>query len=280
MKGSGQLLRGYYTAASGMTTQQRRQDTLSNNIANAQTPGFKQDEAAVRAFPELLIKRMGQENLPTTRQFSVPHDQNIGSINTGVYVQETIADHQQGGLQETGMTTDMALVNGIIPDEMGSIFFTVQNAAGEERYTRNGNFTIDGEGFLTTNQGYYVLDQAGEPIFTDGQSFSVTSEGIVEVGDQAIPLNIAYTANVNDLIKDDEDLFTLTDEAGEMVDARGLAGLSFSVEHRFLETSNVDQVQTMTNMMQAYRLFETNQQVLRAYDQSMDIAVNQIARLT
>lgn len=274
------MLRGYYTAASGMTTQQRRQDTLSNNIANAQTPGFKQDQASIRSFPELLIKRIDSETLPTVRNFTLPIDQSIGSINSGVYVQETIVDHQQGGLLETGMPADMALINGIIPDETGSIFFTVQNANGELRYTRNGNFTVDGEGFLTTNQGYYVLNQAGEPIFTDGQDFTVTSEGQVEVAGAQIPLNIAYAADVNQLIKDDEDLFVPGEEVDEPADARTVAGLSFSVEQHFLEHSNVDQVQTMTEMMQAYRLFETNQKVLQAYDQSMDIAVNQIGRLT
>lgn len=274
------MLRGFYTAASGMQAQQRRQEALSNNLANAQTPGFKQDQAALRAFPELLINQVGKKNIPTTRPFSVPTQQPIGSINTGVYVQETISDHQQGGLQETGMTTDMALINVELPDETGGIFFAVQNADGEVRYTRNGNFTIDGEGYLTTNQGYYVLNQAGEPIFTDGQVFSVTSEGELEVGGTIIPLNIAYTENVNDLIKDDHDLFTFTEGTGEAVDARGVAGLTFAVQQRYLENSNVDLVQTMTDMMQAFRLFEANQKVLQAYDQSMDIAVNQVGRLT
>ena len=106
--------------------QQRRQEETSNNLANAQTPGFKQDQAALRAFPELLINQVGKKNIPTTRPFSVPTRQPIGSINTGVYVQETISDHQQGGLQETGMTTDMALINVELPDETGGIFFAVQ----------------------------------------------------------------------------------------------------------------------------------------------------------
>lgn len=279
-RGRSNVLRGYYTAASGMSTQQRRQDTLSNNIANAQTPGYKQDQAAIRSFPELLIKRAGGDNMPTTRQTRLPNSTTIGSLNTGVYVQETIPDFAQGGLRETGMSTDMALINGEFPDETGGLFFAVQNAAGEERYTRNGNFTIDGQGFLTTNQGYYVLDQDGEPIFTDGQTFSVSDGGVVNVGDQEIPLAINYTENVYNLIKDDEDLFLLAEDEGMMIDARGVEGLSFSTQQAFLESSNVDAVQTMTDMMQAYRLYETNQRVLQAYDQSMDIAVNRIGRLT
>ncbi|WP_182199844.1 flagellar hook-basal body protein [Paraliobacillus salinarum] len=275
------MLRGYYTAASGMMTQQRRQDTLSNNIANAQTPGYKQDQAAVRAFPELLIQRMESKKIPTvTGGFNVPNHQTIGSINTGVYVQETIADFEQGSLRETGLTTDMALINGTIPDETGGLFFTVQNNDGDVRYTRNGNFTVDGEGFLTTSNGLYVLDEAGNPIETDGQTFNVTDDGVIQVGGQAIPIGVAYSPNVNDLVKDGEGLFAL-DEAGQAIgNARENQNVTFNVQQKFLETSNVDTIQTMTDMMQAYRMFETNQKVLQAYDKSMDKAVNQIGRLT
>lgn len=273
------MLRGYYTAASGMITQQRRQDTLSNNMANAQTPGFKQDQAAIRSFPEHMVKRMDSKSLPTTRQFNVPFNQQVGPLTTGVYIQETLPSHEQGSLLQTGMSTDMALENGTFPDETGAMFFMIQNNDGDVRYTRNGNFTVDGEGYLTTPRGYYVLDDAGERIFTDGQSFDVTPEGIVETFAGAVGLGIGYTANHHDLIKDDEDLFMLMNDEAEVVNARATAGLTFNVHQTFLESSNVDPAQTMVDMMQAYRLFETNQQVLRSYDQSMDIAVNQIGRL-
>ncbi|GGM32431.1 flagellar hook-basal body complex protein FlhO [Paraliobacillus quinghaiensis] len=274
------MLRGYYTAASGMMAQQRRQESLSNNIANAQTPGFKQDQTSIRAFPELLIKRMESNELSTANGFRAPKNKTIGSINTGVYLQETIPDYAQGGLKDTGIATDMALINGTLPDETGSIFFTVQNAAGEERYTRNGNFTVDGAGFLTTNQGYYVLDNDGNPIATGGQTFSVSSNGIIQVDGQEIPLAINYSPNANDMVKDDENLFAMSEDGAAMEDARATAGLSYTVQQKYLENSNVDAVQTMTDMMRAYRMFETNQKVLQAYDQSMDKAVNQIARLT
>jgi len=277
------VLRGYYTAASGMRTQQRRQDTLSNNIANAQTPGFKQDQAMTRSFPELLVKRMGDETIKTRTNKQLSLSNKVGPLTTGVYVHETLVDQTQGTMQETGMTTDIALVNGTLPDADGSLFFTVQNAEGEARYTRNGNFTVDGEGYLTTNQGYYVLDETGEPVFTGGQTFDVTPDGIVQVAGANIPLQINYIANTDDLIKDDENLFTLTEQEGEVVgnmnNARGIAGLAFSTQQGYLESSNVDEAQTMVDMMQAYRLFESNQQVVKAYDKSMEIAVNQIGRL-
>ncbi len=277
------MLRGYYTAASGMKTQQRRQDTLSNNLSNAQTPGFKQDQAMVRSFPEMLVKRMGDEEIKTRSNKQLSFSNQIGPMTTGVYVHETLADQTQGTLQETNITTDLALVNGNIPDQDGALFFTVQNADGDVRYTRNGNFTVDGEGYLTTNQGYYVLSDAGAPVFTNGENFTVTPEGVLTTAAGATPLQINYTTNQYDLMKDDENLFSLTEEDGEVIgemeNARDVAGVTFSVSQGFLEASNVDSGQTMVEMMQAYRLFESNQQVIKAYDKSMEVAVNQIGRL-
>ena len=266
------MLRGFYTAASGMIAQQRQQESLANNIANVNTPGYKADQATLRAFPELLMQQMGSQRIPTTRGFSLPIGQQIGTLNTGVYVQETIPNFEQGDLRETGVTTDLALANGILPDETGSLFFTVQNEAGEVRYTRNGNFTVDGQGYLTTNQGYYVLDQVGNTIPTNSLEFTVNPEGILQVEGQNIPLGIAYTDNVNDFVKEGNGLFN--GEAGILP-----AGTTFTVQQGFLEGSNVDSLTSMTQMMQSYRMFETNQRVLKAYDESMGKAVNEIGRL-
>ncbi|SES87401.1 flagellar basal-body rod protein FlgG [Oceanobacillus limi] len=267
------MLRGFYTAASGMISQQRHQEALANNIANANTPGYKADQATLRAFPEMLMHEMGGKNIPTQNNVKFPIRNPIGSLNTGVYVDEMVPNYMQGDIRDTGISTDLALVNGNMPDETGSIFFTVQNAAGEERYTRNGNFTVDGQGYLVSNQGYYVLDQAGNPIQTDGMEFHVTDNGVIQLdGGQNIPLGIAYTENANDLEKEGNDLFA--GEAGAVPE-----GATFTVQQGFLEGSNVDAMQSMTEMMEAYRMFETNQRVLKAYDESMDKAVNDVGRI-
>lgn len=266
------MLRGFYTAASGMMTQMRNQEAITNNIANANTPGYKGDQATIRAFPEMLIQQAGSSNLPVTRNVNVPYHHPIGSINTGVYVQEFVTDFSQGPLEETGKTTDMALVNGELPDETGGLFFTVQNADGEPRYTRNGNFTVDGEGFLVTNQGYYVLDATGEPIETGGMEFNVTQDGVLEVPGAETELGIRYVPDVNDLIKEGNDVF-----AGESEPVP--AGATYTTRQGFLEQSNVNELQAMTEAMNAYRIFETNQRVLRAYDESMSQAVSDIGRV-
>jgi len=266
------MLRGFYTAASGMMTQMRNQEAITNNIANANTPGYKGDQATIRAFPEMLIQQAGSNNLPVTRNVDVPYQHSVGSINTGVYVQEFVTNFEQGPLEETGKTSDMALVNGELPDETGSLFFSVQNAEGEPRYTRNGNFTVDGEGFLVTNQGYYVLDAAGNSINTGGMEFNVTQDGVLETPDAQTQLGIRYVADVNDLIKEGNDVF-----AGESEPVPAEA--AFTVDQGFLEQSNVDELQAMTDARNAYRIFETNQRVLRAYDESMSQAVSDIGRV-
>lgn len=272
------MLRGFYTAASGMITQQRKQEALANNIANANTPGYKADEATIRAFPEILIQQMDTKRLPTERGLNLPVRQPIGSLNTGVYVHETIPNFAQGDIKETGISTDIALINRQLPDEAGGLFFSVQQDDGEVRYTRNGNFTVDGQGYLVTNEGYYVLDIAGNPIQTNNLDFNVTSDGIFETDDgQVIPLGITYVENTNALVKEGNDLYRAEEDANPI--QPDVAGATYTVQQGFLERSNVDALQSMTKMMEAYRLFETNQRVLRAYDESMDKAVNEIGRL-
>lgn len=270
------MLRGLYTSTSGMITQQRHQEALANNLANVNTPGYKADQTAIRSFPEMLIRQLGSRTVPTTNELTLPVNNPVGPLNTGVYVQEEIPHFSQGNLKETQLTTDVALVNGVMPDETGDLFFTVQNDDGDIRYTRNGNFTVDGEGYLTTAQGQYVLDENNNPIFTDNLEFIVTAEGNLVTDEGQVPLNITYIANTNDLVKEGHDLYN-GDEA-EAVFANN-TDAEFTVEQGFIEMSNVDTGQTMAQMIQAYRSFEMNQRVLRAYDDSLEKAVNDIGRI-
>ncbi|WP_281974488.1 flagellar hook-basal body protein [Halobacillus litoralis] len=273
------MLRGFYTAASGMMANQRMQETLSNNMSNANTPGYKADQGTMRAFPELLIEQMGSESIPVSRGLNVPVRGHVGSLNTGVYMQEAIPSFAQGDIRETGVGTDFALIQGTVPDESGSIFFNVQNEAGEERYTRNGNFTVDGEGFLTTNQGYYVLDDTGNPINTGGMEFDLSSNGTLAVGGQEIPLGLSYSPEAGSMVKEGNDLFQAAENGEPIENARENGAVEFNVRQNFLEQSNVDANRTMTEMMNTYRSFEMNQRVLKAYDQSMQKTVTEIGRI-
>jgi flagellar basal-body rod protein FlgF len=272
------MLKGFYTAASGMLTQQRRTEMLANNMANINTPGFKGDQASLRAFPEMLLQRVQQQP-----GINAPIQKTIGSLNTGVYMQEAIPMFLQGNIKETTMKTDVALLDINFPSDpetgrAGSVFFTVENADGEARYTRNGNFTLDGAGFLTTASGMYVLDPQGNRIQLSSDQFSINEEGYITGSNgETGRLGVGYSQDPLSMVKEGDGLFR--SEAGALVNAYNTNGIQFKMQQGYLEQSNVDASQTMTDMMTAYRAFEANQKVLQAYDTSLQKAVNEVGRI-
>jgi flagellar basal-body rod protein FlgF len=277
------VLRGFYTAASGMLSQQRRVEMLTNNIANANTPGYKADQASLRAFPDMLLTRLHTTSIPTKEPRSFRSQRPIGELNTGVYMQEMMPLFLQGDIKETGQNTDIALIDSNIPVDAetgmkGALFFVVENGNGEIRYTRNGNFTLDAEGFLTTQDGFYVLDENGRRIQLTSENFKVTKDGTIFENDVPVTrINIAFAANPNRVVKEGNGLFR--SEAGVLPSAIGNPNVTYQLQQGFLERSNVDLARSMTDMMAAYRAFEANQKILQAYDKSMDKAVNEIGRI-
>ncbi len=277
------MLRGFYTAAAGMMTEQRRVEMLTNNIANANTPGYKADEAVLRSFPEMLLASLDETAIPTKETRSFSNRKTIGSINTGVYMQEMIPKFLQGDLKETGQSTDIALVDGTLPVDAatgtkGALFFVVQNENGEIHYTRNGNFTLDAQGYLTTNDGFYVLDENGQRIRLTSDNFKVRSDGtIFENNARVARLNVVFAANPNTVVKEGNGLFRSAN--GALPSAINNPNVTYQLKQGFLERSNVDVARAMTDMLSAYRAFEANQKILQAYDKSMDKAVNEIGRL-
>lgn len=278
------MFRGFYTVASGMLSQQRKTEMLTNNMSNANTPGYKADQASMRAFPEMLMDRMDSTSIPTEKKLSLPFNQRVGALNTGVYMQETIPSFVQGDLQETGRGLDVALLDGSMPvDEetgvRGSVFLTVEGPDGSPRYTRNGNLTVNGNGFLTTNSGFYMLDENGDRIQLESDQFTVGENGqIVVDGNAVATLGVGYSDNPNQLVKQGDGLFA-TEGNAALPDAYAEDNVSFTAKQGFLERSNVDASRTMTDMMSAYRAFEANQKVLQAYDRSMEKAANEIGRV-
>ncbi|NNU87471.1 flagellar hook-basal body protein [Geobacillus thermodenitrificans] len=275
------MLRGLYTAASGMLAQQRRVDWLTNNLANAETPGYKADAGAMRAFPELLMNRLEDESIPSAPPRAVPTQTAIGLLNTGVYTQELIPNFRQGDIKETGLSTDVALVDGQVPvdpttGERGTLFFAVENGQGETRYTRNGHFTLSPDGYLTTQDGWNVLDGNGERIAIPSESFTVRDDGTITAENRTIArLGVVFAANPKTVVKEGNGLFRSTE--GPLPQAPG--NVTYMVKQGFIERSNVDIEQTMTDLLAAYRAFEANQKIIQAYDRSLDKAVNEVGRL-
>lgn len=272
------MFRGFYTAASGMIAQQRRTELLTNNMANANTPGYKTDKSSLRAFPEMLLSRLDEYG----KLAKIPSYTTVGSLNTGVYMQETIPNFVQGDLQETGNKTDLALLDIFVPgnqgaNSKGTVFFAVQGPNGI-RYTRNGNFAVNGLGYLTTADGLNVLDTNGNPIRVQTDNLKIDEQGrIFDNGEYVAQLGVSYAANPDSLVKEGDGLYRL--DNGTLPNAFQVNNIRFRIQQGFTERSNVDAAQTMTDMLAAYRAYESNQKVLQAYDRSMDKAVNEVGRI-
>ncbi len=279
-----QLLRGFYTAATGMIAQQRRTEMLTNNMSNVNTPGFKADQSSVRAFPEMLISRVNSTKVPTKSGLNLPTNSYVGALNTGVYVQETIPAFKQGDLRDTNNTTDLALIDVVMPinEENGkssSVFFTVRHE-DQIGYTRSGNFTLDHQNYLTTVSGHYVLNREGQPIQVNSDQFQVNEQGEVFENNVLIDqIGIAFAENPYILTKQADGMYYANDGNALPILNNNNGEVQFSIKQGMLEGSNVDAARTMTDMLAAYRSFEANQKVLQAYDRSMEKAVNEIGRL-
>lgn len=254
------MIRGIYSAASGMLAESLRTDVTSNNLANANTTGYKKDVAVNKDFASLLIKRIndGQE-------------ENIGRLGVGVQVDEVVTRHDPGVTRVTGNPLDLAIE--------GKGFFVVETPAGI-CYTRNGNFTRDSLGQLVTQEGYRVQGQGGA-IQLDGPA-TVSSNGTVWVtpddgGDQVEAtevdqLQFVEFDNEKQLRKIGDGLYAYTGEEAP-------AQASGIIQQGMIEGSNVNVVTEMVNMITGYRAYEISAKVVQTHDTLLDKAANEVGRV-
>jgi len=295
------MLRGLNTAAAGMIANQRRHDTVTNNIANLNTPGYKANFAVQRSFPEMLIALVGGGD-GTNAQV-----RGVGRLNTGVFAEEAPAVYLQGDLMETRDLSDFAIVSniqipGIAFDASGKYvspdgektfqpqaMFAVRTNTGEEQYTRNGKFTIDAAGQLVTSDGYLVLDSERRPIQFDRNvsEIKMTPDGTLIDGVSGAPLTddagapisfmVVRIENPNRLIREGNGNFRLPpgDDEPEAIQQ----GDEVELFQGFIERSNVDPTQATIDLMAAARAYETNQRMVQFYDKSLEKAVNEVGRV-
>lgn len=300
------MLRGLYTAAAGMISQQRKHDTITNNISNLNTPGFKQGNAVSRSFPEMLISLINKEE-------GQPEVKQIGRMNTGVFAEEDLSIYVQGDLSETKNPLDMAIVSNIqVPgltfDGAGKAitpdgqkvfqpqaFFTVLDNNGQERYSRNGKFTVNDAGELVSSEGYRVLGADGQPIvlrdnatgeFISGAKVTPTGQFVDSVngvplldaqGNQ-IALRISRVDNPNRLIREGNGVYRIN-AGDEGLVTVAVPNNEVQIRQGFIERSNVDAAQSMVDMNAALRAYETNQKMVQFYDKSLEKAVNEVGRV-
>lgn len=256
------MIRGLYTAVTGLITGEAKQSIVTNNLANSSTTGFKSENLSIKKFDDVLIQNYDKiVNGKNTRN-------TIGSLSMGSKIDDLNTYFTQGDIQATDKPTDFAI------DGRG--FFTVQRDNGINNvnyYTRSGDFHIDGQGYLVTDSGDKVLCKNKgtnriEPLFVgDGKLQSDKNGNISVNGENIYKLNTVDFADYKTLKKIGDNLF----EA-----ANPIQNQNINVRQNALEKSNVNVTNEMVNMMTILRNFESNQKVIQAMDETLGKAVNEV----
>jgi flagellar basal-body rod protein FlgF len=243
------MIKGIYTSGSGMLPRMLKQDIFANNMANAMTAGYKKDSV----FLHQLEKAQNQPGIVTDLDWEIP-------MVDGVFI-----DFEQGQLQETDQPLNVAL--------QGKGFFVVSTPNGE-RYTRNGEFELTADGTLIDGNGHDVMSESG-PITLTGDEITINDDGVIYVdGAEASRLRVVDFGEPYKLRKADEGYFVPDSPTDQPV-----AATDYSVKQGFVEGSNVNIIETMVDMLVSFRAYEAGQKAIHAQDETLDKAVNDLARL-
>lgn len=251
------MIKGLYSAVSAMVMNAARQQVLSHNIANAQTPGFKQVLTTVQDF--MPNQSVYSQEKPLTHAVDY-----IGLLGLGSQLGAEYIDYGQGGLQDTGNPLDFAL--------QGNGFFRIDTPDGE-RYTRDGRFLRDADNTLVTVQGFQVLDDAGQPIQLPDGEVSVASDGAISVNGTAVAtLGIGVFANPDtDLQHTEGNLFT-GPAASTSQDVP-------QVVQGYLEAANANPSQLMTQLVEVARSYEAAQKMVQNQDELLGKSIASLGRI-
>ncbi|MDP9025339.1 MAG: flagellar basal-body rod protein FlgG [Candidatus Eremiobacteraeota bacterium] len=258
------MMRALYTAASGMIAQQYNMDTISNNIANVNTTGFKQNQAR---FQDLVYQQLRAPGTPVGASV-VPVGQDVG---LGVKVGSSEKVFTQGSLTQTSNPLDVAVE--------GDGFFQITQPDGTTAYTRDGSFKEDANGSIVTANGYFVQPQITIP--QNATSVSIGQDGTVsaQVPGSNQPqtlgqIQLARFVNPAGLSPiGGGNLYTQTAASGPpIVSTPGLNGAG-NLQGGYLESSNVQVVNEIVNMIVAQRAYEANSKAIGASDQMLATAV-------
>ena len=233
------MLKSILYSQSGLENNARSLEVISNNLANANSVGFKRSIVFNQALKN-VNEHPGQETIPNE-----------------------LVDFTQGKLRETGNPLSVALV--------GEGFFTIQSDQGTY-FTRQGNFTRNNDGYITTEAGDFVLGEGG-PIHID-QDFTIQEDGAIVIKDSIVDyFEIVKFKNPQQLRRIGNGYFKA---AGNAIIEKVTDQVQ--VKAGYLEDSNVNTLEEMVNMIEVYRQFEANQKALRSQDETLEKAVNDVGR--
>jgi len=261
------MVRSLWTGASGMIGQQANTDIISNNLANVNTHGYKKQRAD---FEDLIYQTIKVAGTPATEDTVVPVGIQMGH---GVKLADTQRVFTQGAPQQTDVATDVAI--------FGEGFFKIQMYDGSMAYTRNGNFKVDETGRMVTSNGYWLIPDIVMPELFLPDTINITKDGRVSVkipqdGDlvevDVGRIELYRFPNPVGLTALGENLYKVSQASGEAIVGRpGYEGMG-SLQHKFLEMSNVQIVQEMVNLIVAQRAYEFNSRTIQTSDNMLGTA--------
>lgn len=247
------MIRGLYTAATGMLAAQTQSDIIGDNIANVKTPGYKEQLASNISFPLHMIERVEGNQVSNAVQ--------IGALGTGVGVDRTAISNVQGAIQATDVKTDLALTS--------AGYFAVQTPGGE-RYTRDGHFQLNANGMLQTPDGYALLGIKG-PIGPLSSDFIVKTDGTIMDKGQSVDRLRVVNIPTGALQREGQSLYS----ASQPVQASG----AVQILQGSVEASNVDVSGQMVQMITIMKAYEANQKVIQTEDSMLDKAANEVGKI-
>ncbi len=250
------MFKGFYNLTSGMLTQGKYLDVIANNMANVATAGFKTDRYTFSTFQEVMWKRVGNMDHIYT---------DLGEQSWITAPSKLYTDYEQGAIEETGQPLDFAIE--------GDGFFALENADGERIYTRNGNFSLDNEGYLWLSGFGRVLNADGEPIqlMTDHIKTDDFGGMFTENGGFLGRIGVFRFEDNGELEKNDYGFFVSENEGEAVTDLK--------IHNGYVERANIDLVQQMTSMITAERAYQSAAEVTKIYDDVMKKSTEDVGRL-
>ncbi|GAB5604675.1 flagellar basal-body rod protein FlgG [Sideroxyarcus sp. TK5] len=254
------MIRSLWISKTGLEAQQTQMDVISNNLANINTSGFKRSRAV---FEDLLYQNLRQPGAQSSQQTQIPSGLQIG---TGVRPVAAERIHTQGNLQQTGNQLDVAI--------QGAGFLQVLMPDGTTGYTRDGSLQSDGQGQLVTANGFVV--QPALTIPANATSITIGQDGVVSVTQagssapvQIGSIQLATFVNPAGLESMGQNLYLETASSGTpSTNVPGTNGTG-TLSQGYVETSNVNVVEELVNMIQTQRAYEINSKAITTSDQML-----------